>query len=164
MNINLGSRIIIFKYLVNNKKRKVMKKIILLMSLFVMASCCCNKNVELEGTTWKLVEMNGESNVAAFEAEADALTFMLNPADMAIGGRTDCNRFFGQYELSEGNVIDIKSMGMTRMACPNMTYEQPFVGMLDAADSYEIDGETLNLFQGDKKIGQFKAIIATEVE
>jgi len=52
-----------------------MKKLILALSLFVMASCTCNNDVELEGTTWKLVELNGYSNPVLFETDTDILTY-----------------------------------------------------------------------------------------
>lgn len=49
-------------------------------------------------------------------------------------------------------------MGMTRMACPDMQYEDAFVKMLDDVDRFEIKGSELTFFDDDKSLAVFKAV------
>ena len=73
-----------------------------------------------------------------------------------VAGRTNCNRFFGKYEL-KGQELSFENLGMTRMACPDMQYEDAFVKMLDEVDSYEIKGSDLKFFDDKKVIAEFRA-------
>ena len=47
---------------------------------------------------------------------------------------------------------------MTRMACPDMQYEDAFVKMLDEVDRFEIKGAELTLFDDHKALAVFKAV------
>lgn len=72
-------------------------------------------------------------------------------------GRTNCNRFFGKYEL-KGQKLEFENLGMTRMACPEMQYEDAFVKMLDEVDGYEIKGEELKFYDDKKLLAEFRAV------
>lgn len=85
--------------------------------------------------------------------EADFFTLEFNAADTMVAGRTNCNRFFGKYEL-KGKELELKNLGMTRMACPDMQYEDAFVKMLDEVDRFEIKGAELTLFDDHKSAGR----------
>ena len=89
--------------------------------------------------------------------EADFFTLEFNAADTMVAGRTNCNRFFGKYEL-KGKELELKNLGMTRMACPDMQYEDAFVKMLDEVDRFEIKGAELTLFDDHKALAVFKAV------
>ncbi len=116
------------------------------------------KALPLEGTQWKLAKM--ESIPAkAVTAEEDSFTLQFNAADTMVFGRTNCNRFFGKY-LQKGRDLSFENMGMTRMACPDMQYEDAFVKMLDDVDSYEIKGSELKLYDDRKVIAEFRAVPA----
>ena len=47
---------------------------------------------------------------------------------------------------------------MTRMACPEMQYEDAFVKMLDEVDGYEIKGAELKLYDDKKLLAEFRAV------
>ena len=94
---------------------------------------------------------------AAVGKEADFFTLEFNAADTMVAGRTNCNRFFGRYEL-KGKKLEFENMGMTRMACPDMQYEDAFVKMLDDVDRFEIKGSELTFFDDDKSLAVFKAV------
>lgn len=74
-----------------------------------------------------------------------------------MSGRTNCNRFFGKYEL-KGQKLEFGNLGMTRMACPEMQYEDAFVKMLDEVDGYEIKGAELKLYDDKKLLAEFRAV------
>ncbi len=134
-----------------------MKKIFAAAALLgAMTACCGTKeNCELEGTTWKLVSMEGIP-ASAIESEEDAFTLTFDRTEHLLAGRTNCNRFFGSYEL-DGEKLTLGEMGMTRMACPDMEYEDAFVRMFDRIDGYRIDGERLTLLEGSETLAEFGA-------
>ena len=74
-----------------------------------------------------------------------------------MSGRTNCNRFFGRYEL-KGQKLEFENLGMTRMACPEMQYEDAFVKMLDEVDRYEIKGSELKFYDDKKVVAEFRAV------
>ena len=110
-----------------------MKKYFAAAALLMMMAACgsAGQDKKLEGTTWKLAKMEAIP-AAAVGKEADFFTLEFNAADTMVAGRTNCNRFFGKYEL-KGKELELKNLGMTRMACPDMQYEDAFVKMLDEA-------------------------------
>ena len=130
----------------------------LAIALFAMTACggSQKKALPLEGTTWKLAKMEAIP-AKAVDAEADFFTLEFNAADTMVAGRTNCNRFFGKYEL-KGKELELKNLGMTRMACPDMQYEDAFVKMLDDVDRFEIKGSELTFFDDDKSLAVFKAV------
>lgn len=135
-----------------------MKKYFAAAALLVMMAACgsAGQDKTLEGTTWKLSRME-PIPAAAIDKEADFFTLEFNAADTMVAGRTNCNRFFGKYEL-KGRELEFKNLGMTRMACPDMQYEDAFVKMLDEVDRFEIKGSEMTLFDDHKALAVFKAV------
>lgn len=136
-----------------------MKKIFAAATLLLAMTACGGsqkKDLPLEGTTWKLSKME-TIPAKAIDAEADFFTLQFNAADTLVSGRTNCNRFFGKYEL-KGKTLEFENMGMTRMACPEMEYEDAFVKMLDEVDRFEIDGQSLKLYDDKKLLAEFRAV------
>ena len=125
-------------------------------AMLMLAACGSPKtNLPLEGTQWKLTEMDGKAD-PAFAAGEDTFNFTLDPSRMMVYGVGACNRLFGPYELEEGNGLDIERLASTMMACPNMDLESRFAKLLEEADKYEIDGDVLTLFDDGKKALVFK--------
>ena len=113
-----------------------MKKIFTAAVLFAaMTACCGGAQTALEGTTWKLAEMEGIP-AEAINAGADAFTLKFDAADTLVSGRTNCNRFFGKYEKQD---------------------EDAFVRMLDEVDRYEIVGSELKLYDDKTLLAGFRA-------
>lgn len=130
-----------------------MKKILIAAMSMVMAAACGKANLPLENTSWRLVELNGKQN-EAFAANEDSFWFSLDGKQIV--GTGACNRFFGSYELSDNNGIEIGPMGMTKMFCPNIDLEDAFARALDEADGYSIAGDRLTLTKDGEKIAVFK--------
>ena len=126
--------------------------------LLMLAACGGEKNVSLENTQWKLQSAAGIPT-GAIEAEAD--NFTLNFEARTVSGRTNCNLFFGEY-ATEGSKIEFSQMGMTRMACPDMEYEDRFTKLLDETDRFEVRGDELTLFDDSRKLAVFKKSAAAE--
>lgn len=128
--------------------------------LLLMTACGTPKaNLPLEGTSWKLVEMNGEQN-PAFAAEEDSFHFTLNAEDKMVAGVGACNRLFGPYTLSGEGAIDIERLASTMMACPNLDLETAFVKVLEDMDRYTVSGDELTLYKGSDKLAVLKGAAA----
>ena len=134
-----------------------MKKYFAAAALLVTMAACGSAahDKTLEGTTWKLAKMESIP-ATAINLETDFFTLEFNAADTMVAGRTNCNRFFGRYEL-KGKKLEFENMGMTRMACPDMQYEDAFVRMLDEVDRYEIVGSELKLYDDKTLLAGFRA-------
>lgn len=130
--------------------------------LFTLTACHGGKHESLEGTLWKLTSMPGLP-AEAIASEADAFTLEFNAAETMVAGRTNCNHFFGRYEL-KGRELEFENMGMTRMACPDMQYEDMFVKMLDDVDSYRIRNGELTFYDDKHVVAVFKAMPGTGSE
>lgn len=135
-----------------------MKKYFAAAALLLAMTACggAKHDKALEGTTWKLATMPGIP-ASAINGEADAFTLRFDPSDTLVSGRTNCNRFFGKYELRDRK-LDFENLGMTRMACPDMQYEDAFVKMLDEVDHFEIKGSQLTLSDDKKTLAVFNAV------
>ncbi|MDE5708771.1 MAG: META domain-containing protein [Alistipes sp.] len=135
-----------------------MKKILAAAALFAVMTACdgVRSDKPLEGTVWKLTSMEGIP-AAAIDSEADAFTLSFDGEEMLAAGRTNCNRFFCNYEAIDGTLA-FGEMGTTRMACPDMEFEEAFVRMLGEVDGFSIDGEELTLFSDGQALASFEAV------
>jgi heat shock protein HslJ len=94
--------------------------------------------MNLEGTQWTLVRLNGELVDANGEATLDF-------AEGQVSGVAFCNRFFGPYE-HDGSSLAFGMLGSTMMAClPGVGPEADYLGALAEAASAESDDEMLIL-------------------
>ncbi|WP_295940442.1 META domain-containing protein [uncultured Alistipes sp.] len=133
-----------------------MKKYFAAAVLLMTMAACGGADKTLESTTWKLSDMVGIP-AGSINHNADFFTLEFNADEMMVAGRTNCNRFFGKYEL-KGRELEFGDLGMTRMACPEMEYEKAFTEMLDEVDSFKIKGSELTLFDDGKVLAVFKAV------
>lgn len=130
--------------------------------LIVTLSACCGcgrqKNasaVPLTGTEWKLVELDGK-RITPPTDRPEAYTLTLDTAETRVYGMGACNRFFGNYTLSDTHRIKFGALGSTRMACPGMEVENQYFRMFDRADSYTIDSDMLMLQNNGNVIAIFQ--------
>lgn len=77
--------------------------------------------------------------------ETPFLGFDLNEGN--IYGFTGCNRLTGSMNLKKfaAGKPDFSHMGMTRMLCPNDTYESDFMAALDKVRTSEVNGNEMLL-------------------
>ncbi len=98
--------------------------------------------MELAGTSWKLVSFETDRDVIPVLEEAPAtLEFS---SDGRISGRSGCNRYFANYNLSN-NQFSIEPLGATRMMCSpaQMAQETRFFQALGTAGQYVVSNEEL---------------------
>lgn len=94
------------------------------------------------GKHWKLIELNGEKITSPEPKEP---YFILSVENSRISGSGNCNSFNGTYILTNGNRITISPLASTMMACLNMEIDSQLFRLMDMADNYIINRDTLSL-------------------
>jgi len=114
----------------------------------------------LENTHWRLSEINGNPIVTP-EGGRD-VHFILTSAigEKKVAGFAGCNSMGGSYTLT-GNEIKFVIYS-TKMMCPSeqMVVEDFLMKVLTSATSYKINGDTLELLDGETLLAEFKASAA----
>lgn len=100
-------------------------------------------NEPLEGTQWKLTQLEGKPATAASPERAPNLQFLA--AEKRVVGSGGCNRLGGSYTL-DGNKLALGQMASTMMACPHgMDQEQALHAALKKVTQWRVEGQTLHL-------------------
>lgn len=99
----------------------------------------------ITGRYWKLIEIQGQA-VAEGSTQKEPY-IQLNSDDKRVEASGGCNGMGGTYELSEPNRIKFSQLIGTMMACENMEVENGLRRALESADSYHLQGDTLQLFR-----------------
>lgn len=136
-----------------------MKKLFVILAVALVAVGCCApcrsrvKNAKpLEGTTWHLVKVGGES----LSLPADAFNIILN--ENGLGGRGACNSLLGQYATGDKSALRFSHLGSTKMLCPeNEALEMQLIKILSQTTHYDIDYDMLMLMRDGEIIAVFKA-------
>ncbi|MGK6352994.1 copper resistance protein NlpE N-terminal domain-containing protein [Parapedobacter sp. DT-150] len=105
-----------------------------------------NKVTEtITGRYWKLIEVGGKA-VEAGSTQKEPF-IRLNSAENRLEATGGCNGLGGTYELQEPNRVKFSQLIGTMMACENMEVENGLKRALESADSYHVQGDTLQLFR-----------------
>ena len=103
------------------------------------------EDVPLVGTTWRLAGFT--VNQTAHSAIAGSNATLAFGADGRATGSTGCNVFSGPYSTDDAR-ISIGPLAVTERACiaPDMMLqEREYLEVLEAATTYDIDGDRLTL-------------------
>lgn len=146
------------------------KTVYSLMALSLILVCCCcktsKKNVKSEkfpliGTQWNLVALNGEEISHEFALRP----FITFDSAGAAQGSLGCNSFFGTYEISKKHKMTIEYQGATKRLCQKMDVEKQFISALKQdINQFQIKGNELILFAGDKEVMRFEGVDLNAVE
>jgi heat shock protein HslJ len=148
-----------------------MRKQLMLFALFALIFAGCSstrstaqiksepvRDQKITGKQWKLIELSGKK-ITVNTGQISEPRFTLSAENSRINGHGGCNSFSGTYELSEGNRIRFSKMVSTMMACGNMETEYGLLKVLEAADNYTINGDTLSLNKARMApLAKFKAV------
>ena len=96
----------------------------------------------LENVQWTLLQLDGEG---IKNSSRGAPTLSLASKDRRLSGFAGCNRMIGGYEL-DGEAVKFTGMATTRMACIDVTPEEPLLRALAATARWKVTGNTLELF------------------
>ncbi|WP_086476936.1 MULTISPECIES: META domain-containing protein [Arenibacter] len=108
---------------------------------------------------WKLKTLEGKEVKMADNQERE-IYFILKANENRVTGFAGCNTFQGGYTLEEGNRIRFSQVLATLKACPDVPFnESEFLKVLELADNYTINGDTLMLNVGRRApLAVFEAV------
>lgn len=124
----------------------------LALSLAAFSGCATSGSgggTVLEGTTWRIVEMDGE-RVSAPENVDLVPHFRIVSAEGRVHGSTGCNRFSGIYR-ADGVTLAFGQINATQMACTDprlQAQETRLMEILRVADRYVIQDRWLWVMAG----------------
>lgn len=99
--------------------------------------------ITLENSKWKLVKLYGKEVGNTNKEKPMGITFS---SDGRISAFAGCNSMGGSYTLDESkNRIKFSKIMSTMMACEDMNTEKELAKILETADNYNFDGNTLKL-------------------
>jgi heat shock protein HslJ len=135
-----------------------------LLSLVLIAAACRPATLQppgqVSGVEWRLVEIDGAPAVRSPDGMGRDAYLQLDADSARVTGFTTCNRFFGRYETPSAGRLRFSDIGSTKMACvepARAQQEQKFMNMLQSADRYEIAGDRLTLYAGERARARFVA-------
>lgn len=110
---------------------------------------------KLRDTHWNLVELNGKPAVPAPDGKEAHLELYKTGQ---ISGSTGCNNITGNYIAATGG-LQVTAGTTTMIACPppQTAQEQAFFAALKATTAYRINGENLELLNGQQVLAKFQA-------
>jgi len=117
----------------------------MLVGVTILAGGCTAGGADLEGTQWVLEGWSVSSqDPTEFETTASF-------ADGEIGGRAAVNSYGGPYTAGADGSFSTGEIVQTLMAGSEaaMRAEQTYFELLSQARRYEVDGDTLTLFDED---------------
>jgi heat shock protein HslJ len=118
---------------------------------------------KLEGTRWRLVEVNGAEVPTLANGKQPSL--MLDAAQKKATGYAGCNNFFAAYAL-DGSSLSFGPVGATRRACqgPETAVETAFLKAMSGTRGWNIRAGELFLLAGGEVLARFTAGKKDEVE
>jgi heat shock protein HslJ len=130
------------------------------LALAAAAAAGCGESAPtLEGTSWKLTGWSISSQ------DSNDFTITAEFKDGRIAGTSAVNQYGGPYTAGDDGSFSVGDLASTMMAGPEaeMLAETNFITLLSAAKKYEIDGDTLTLFDaGGNESLIFTATAAAE--
>ncbi|MFZ2310888.1 MAG: META domain-containing protein [Patescibacteria group bacterium] len=92
---------------------------------------------------WVETKMNNDKIITPKQSDSFVINFK---NDNVVSGSTDCNRFFGRYEMSDGKLTLVEPLAMTEMYCVD-SQESIFVDFLGEVESYFINKDNKLVLQ-----------------
>jgi len=147
-----------------------MKKLSILLFLIALVSVTCyagkkdmkkdqspkhntKGKAELEGTHWRLTEIDGKPVPRGDNRNEPFIMFAKKGR---LEGNTGCNGLGGTYDLGRFDAIKIEAVS-TKMACPDMSGEAYMNNALAYANRYMINGQYLLLYNDNLLLALFEA-------
>ncbi len=128
-----------------------MKKLIFAAVAIALVAAACGKKqkeVSLGAHDWELYEIVFKDASGAMlntETPPMGITLAFNDSLKIASGHSGCNRYSAPYEMGNQNTIMFGMPIMTQMACPDMEFENRYLGWLSGAEGYEATDEELQL-------------------
>jgi heat shock protein HslJ len=130
-----------------------MLSLLLILVLGLIACVTGTGEDMLEDTTWVLDSYGEPGNLTAVIADIK-ITAEFISAEETVKGSAGCNSYFGSYELKGSKLSIPGPIGATERYCMEpegvMDQEHDYLALLQSAESYEIDGNELQINCGSQ--------------
>jgi heat shock protein HslJ len=125
----------------------LLRSVLLFSSALLLGGCqllWTPSPAALVGTTWQVVELQGEPYAVA--AGEPVLSLHLQP-DGHVSAYGGCNQLLGDYQRRRGGVLRVWPLRATHKDCTPaaLALEKSVVRALEGASSYTYEGSTLSL-------------------
>lgn len=134
-----------------HKIQKPMKKLIFITLAALLVITACGKKqapASIYSHDWELYEViskDATGDVTNTETPPMGITLTFSDSLKMASGHSGCNRYSMPFEEGEQNTIMFGMSAMTQMACPDMEFENRYLGWLMSTESYLIDDDELRL-------------------
>jgi len=135
-------------------KPKLCLVITFLVMLILLAGACAERDTvpSLEDTTW-ILESYGEPGNFQVVLVGSEITAIFDSDQGQVHGAAGCNQYFGDYHISDDK-LSILEIAYTEMYCLEpegvMEQEQQYLTAFQAAESYQIEDERLQIDCGEQ--------------
>ncbi|MEJ8821777.1 META domain-containing protein [Variovorax humicola] len=120
------------------------------VALAALAACASvSLDEPLEGTPWRLVQLDGQQVMAGAEPAATP-RIQFDGKSQRVSGTSGCNNLSGGYRIT-GKALRIGPLASTRKACIDASrnaLETRFLAVLDTTAGYTVSGGQLTLLDG----------------
>jgi heat shock protein HslJ len=98
---------------------------------------------------WQLIALHESDEI--IQPKKGRTHFMTLSRNKRVTGWNDCNRYFGSFSLVKGNWLKFgEGFGSTLMLCMPGSLDFKFFESLHASKGFEVDGNKLKIYYGDK--------------
>lgn len=132
-----------------------MKKILIIMTAVIILATIvltgCQAGVSpLEDVRWSLVSYGEPGNLQAVLPDSEP-TAQFESETKEVSGSGGCNTYFGGYEVDGNELTMTGPFAVTEMWCGDEkgAQESEYLDILLAAESFEVDGDSLIIHSGD---------------
>ena len=128
-----------------------MKRSIALLALLALTACAITSRdatTELPGTSWTLVDLDGEEPIGE---PPPSISFT---DEGTVTGSTGCNSFNGEVAI-DGSELTFGPLATTRMACVDPAVaeqEQAFLLAIEGVTGYTVDSDGRLVLEGDASL------------
>ena len=107
----------------------------------------------LERYEWRVDHL--ERHLPGVLADRD-LTLRFDTINHTITADGGCNLLSGKYSIGINRKLDFRALSSTKLSCPQIQLEQLFYNALQSTDRYEVDQQTLILYQGNRRLVELR--------
>ena len=134
--------------------KRILGMLLLLITVLGLIACSTGTGGNmLDDTLWVLESYGEPENLKAVIADTE-ITAQFISAEETVKGSAGCNSYFGNYQLKGSQLSIPGPIGATEMYCMEpdglMDQEQQYLAILQLAESYEIDGNELQINCGSQ--------------
>jgi heat shock protein HslJ len=132
------------------RRRGTRAALVAIAAVFALVACG-ESGGNVTDTAWTLASYGDEGNgTAVINGTTVTLAF---DAEGKATGSAGCNSYFGGYTAADGE-FEIGPLGSTMMNCeePIMQQEFAFLRVLEAATTYAVDGDRLEIAAPDGQV------------